>query len=109
MNLLLTKMCADLNGKLDTRTGYHVRKYRNGWFIKRNSNCFIPSDGHLRMIYQCAFLAKTKLYLRDVRVSVKEYQEALDEAGSFYTALFDGMKGYLNAKQIRCYEYLFRH
>ena len=108
MQLLLSKQCADLAGKIDFRTGYHVRKYKNGWFIRSNPNGFIPTDGHLRCIFQCANLVNAKIYLRDVRLSVKEFREALDEAGSFYSVLFDNQKGTLNAKQIIAYQKLLR-
>ena len=108
MKLYLTKTCESLIGALDLRTGYHVHVFRGGLCIRRNAKGYVPTDGHLRMILHCADLVNAKIYLRDVRVSIKEFREALDEAGSFYTVLFDGQKGTLNAKQIIAYQKLLR-
>ena len=106
MKLYLTKMCESLIGTLDFRTGYHIHAFRGGLCIRRNAKGYVPNDGHLRMILSCAKLVNAKIYLRDVRLSVKEFREALDEAGSFYSVLFDGQKGTLNAKQIIAYQKL---
>ncbi len=66
---------------LERGLGYHLQQRKNGFFSKRNTKGFVPSDGHWRFIVLCAELTRNKLYITDIRVPRCEVQAALKEAG----------------------------
>ena len=110
MEIIINRMhCLSLTGMPARQFGYSIQQQKKRFFAKRNSTGFVPKDGHLRMIYLCAEMAQTGFYVTNIRLPVKEYREALDEAGYCVSVLFDGVNGNLNAKQIRTYKSLFRH
>jgi len=80
MEILITKQCESFTGSLGKGFGYHIQRRKNGFFAKRNSNGEIPADGHLRFIFACAELAQMKTHITDIRVSRKEFSNALLEA-----------------------------
>ena len=80
MQLFLSKQCESLTGSLGSGYGYAVQKQRGGYYAKRNSKGIVPPDGHLRFILKCAELARMKLHIVDIQVSVGELDEALEEA-----------------------------
>jgi len=86
MKIILTKQCKALTGTLDAGLGYHIQKRKNGFFSKRNSNGFVPRDGHWRFIVACAELKQMRLYIAEIRVEQKELAQALYEAGHFVAA-----------------------
>ena len=85
MQIFLSKHVDSLTGKIDNRCGYHIQHRKNGFFAKRNTRGYVPSDGHIRCILQCAQLAQYKLYASDIRVHWLELSDALLQAGH-YTA-----------------------
>ena len=86
MKIILTKQCLSLTGMLGSGYGYHIQQRKNGFFAKRNSNGYVPNDGHWRFIKICAELAHDKLHIEDIRVSGYELQAALLEAYFFWSA-----------------------
>ena len=80
MQLILSKQCESLTGSLGSGYGYAVQKQKGGYYAKRNSKGIVPPDGHLRFILKCAELARMKLHIVDIQVSVGELDEALEEA-----------------------------
>ena len=80
MEIILSKQCESLTGSLGSGFGYHIQRRKNGFFAKRNTKGVVPPDGHLRFILTCADLAQSKLHIADIRVSAKEFRQALREA-----------------------------
>jgi hypothetical protein len=68
---------------LERGLGYHLVQRKNGFFARRDSKGFVPSDGHWRFIVLCAELARNKLYITDIKVNWFELQTALYEAKCF--------------------------
>lgn len=87
MEIILSKRCESIVGSIDKRIGYHIQKRKNGFFSKRNSNGYVPADGHWMMIRLCAFMAYQRLYITDIRVSGYELKAALQEAAYLESAL----------------------
>ena len=81
MKVILSSQCLSLTGMLERGLGYHLEHRKNGFFAKRNTKGFVPSDGHWRFIVLCAELTRNKLYVTDIRVPRCEVQAALKEAG----------------------------
>ena len=81
MKVILSSQCISLTGMLERGLGYHLEHRKNGFFAKRNTKGFVPSDGHWRFIVLCAELTRNKLYITDIRVPRCEVQAALKEAG----------------------------
>ena len=89
MEVILSQQCLSLVGTLERGLGYHIEHRKNGFFSKRNQRGHVPSDGHWRFIVLCAEMAQNGLYIKDVRISAKEFQSALNEAGLFSSAAHD--------------------
>ena len=83
MKVILSNRCLSLTGMLERGLGYHLQRRKNGFFSKRNTKGFVPSDGHWRFIVLCAELAHNKLYITDIKVNWLELQTALYEAKHF--------------------------
>ena len=83
MKVILSNRCLSLTGMLERGLGYHLQRRKNGFFSKRNTKGFVPSDGHWRFIVLCAELAQNRLYITDIRVSCDEVKNALTEAHHF--------------------------
>ena len=83
MKVILSNRCLSLTGMLERGLGYHLQQRKNGFFAKRNTKGFVPSDGHWRFIVLCAELAHNKLYITDIKVGWLELQTALYEAKHF--------------------------
>ena len=84
MEIILSKQCESLTGSLGSGFGYHIQKRKNGFFAQRDSKGSIPPDGHLRFIFACADLARSKLHITDIRVSAKEFRQACNKADRCY-------------------------
>ena len=80
MEIILSKQCESLTGSLGRGFGYHIQKRKKGFFAKRNTKGVVPPDGHWKFILACANLAQSKLHIADIRVSRKEFSNALWEA-----------------------------
>ena len=80
MKVILTKQCESLTGSLQRGFGYHIEKRKNGFFTKRSQRAIVPHDGHIRFIFACAELSKTKIHIEDLRLSAEELYDALYEA-----------------------------
>ena len=94
MEIILSKQCEALTGSLGEGFGYYIRRapHKDGsvrFFSQRSKHSPVPVDGHLRFIFACAELAQNKLHITDIRVSAKEFQSALNEAGLFSSAAHD--------------------
>ena len=83
MKVILSSQCISLTGMLERGLGYHLEQRKNGFFAKRNTKGFVPSDGHWRFIVLCAELTRNKLYITDIKVHWLELQTALYEAKCF--------------------------
>ena len=83
MKVILSNQCLSLTGMLERGLGYHLEHRKNGFFAKRNTKGFVPSDGHWRFIVLCAELTRNKLYITDIKVDWLELQTALYEAKCF--------------------------
>ena len=85
MEIILSKQCESLTGSLGKGFGYYIRRARKDgsvrFFSQRSKHPPIPRDGHLRFIFTCAELAQMKTHITDIRVSRKEFSNALWEAG----------------------------
>lgn len=80
MEVILTNQVDALFGTLDD-TGYLLRRSAKGRiFSMRNPKVQPPPDGQWRFICRCAQLARTHLYLDDIRVTAGELDDALEEA-----------------------------
>ena len=113
MKIILSKQVDSLTGMLDKRCGYNIQHRKTGFYVIRNTRGFVPRDGHLRCIIQCARLAKNRLYATDVNVHWMELSDALYEAGK-YTANevvrkngVEGVKTTYNARDIANLETTF--
>ena len=94
MEIILSKQCESLTGSLGKGFGYAIQKRtdhegKTRFWSVRYSNRAVPPDGHLKFIFTCADLAQMGLHIADIRVSAKELQEALEEAGLFLSAAHD--------------------
>ena len=94
MEIILSKQCEALTGSLGRGFGYSIQRRRGQdgkyhFFSQRSKHPPIPIGGHLRFIFTCAELAQMRLHIADIRVSAKELQEALEEAGLFLSAAHD--------------------
>lgn len=89
MEIILSKQCESLTGSLGRGFGYSIQKRtgRDGktrfWGV-RNSKGPIPHGGHLRFIFTCAELAKSKLHIADISISSKEFRQACEDADRWY-------------------------
>ena len=99
MKVILSEQCLSLTGMLERGLGYHLQQRKNGFFAKRNTKGFVPSDGHWRFIVLCAELTRNKLYVTDIRVPRCEVQAALKEAGLPLSGARD-VRHELNARDI---------
>ena len=85
MEIILSKQCESLTGSLGRGFGYFIvsrwsRKDVKYRYYSQRSRWDVPLDGHLRFILTCAILAQSKLHIADIRVSAKEFRQALREA-----------------------------
>lgn len=86
MEIFLSKQCESLTGSLGKGFGYYIHKRTDHdgmtrfWGV-RQAKGVIPAVGHLRFIFACAELAQMKTHITDIRVSRKEFSNALWEAG----------------------------
>ena len=83
MKVILSEQCLSLTGMLERGLGYHLVHRKNGYFARRDSKGFVPSDGHWRFIVLCAELTRNKLYITDIEVHWLELQTALYKAKRF--------------------------
>ena len=83
MKVILSSQCISLTGMLERGLGYHLVQRKNGFFARRDSKGFVPSDGHWRFIVLCAELTRNKLYVTGIKVHWLELQTALYEAKCF--------------------------
>lgn len=90
MQIFLSQQVNSISGMIDKKTGYFIvpRKEKNGKikFFGVRKRGDIPEDGHLRFILQCAGLAYSKIYVKDVKVTPQEMWDALIEAGKHQAA-----------------------
>ena len=84
MKIFLSENCVDIHGKIGN-TGYHVRRSKNTWYLRRNPNGYVPSDGHLSAIIRVASIAGG-FHVKDISIGWLELQEALFEAHRFQAA-----------------------
>ena len=80
MELFLSQRIDSYTGMLIKDTGYAVRKQYGRFFSYRCANIVVPPNGHLRFIIQCARMAQQRLYIEDIRLTGKEFLEAVEEA-----------------------------
>ena len=71
MKVILSNQCISLTGMLERGLGYHLEHRKNGFFAKRNTKGFVPSDGHWRFIVLCAELTRNKLYVSDKEIAAR--------------------------------------
>lgn len=100
MEIILSQRCESLTGSIDNGLGYHIQKRKNGFFSKRNSNGYVPADGHWMMIRLCAFMAYQRLYITDIRVTGYELKAALQEAAYLESALLVDVDEVYNAEGV---------
>lgn len=86
MLIILSNKDVSLTGSLNSNYGYHLERRKNGIFGKRNQRGYVPPDGHWRFILDCARLARTKLFLADIRLTPDELYDALVEANHWNAA-----------------------
>ena len=86
MEIILSKQCESLTGKLGRGFGYSIQRRGTRFFGKRDSKGVVPNDGHWRFIAACANLAQNKLHIADIRIDWLELQGALYEAKHFIAA-----------------------
>lgn len=100
MEIILSRHCESLTGSLGRGFGYHIQRRKNGFFGKRNSKGNVPYWGHWQFIVACAEIAKFGLHIRDIKLPVVEFHDALREANLFCSArAIDGVT-YLNAEDV---------
>ncbi len=80
MKVILSQQCLSLVGTLERGLGYHLVRRKNGFFSRRDSKGFVPSDGHWLFIVLCAEMAQNGLYINDIEVTGYELKAALLEA-----------------------------
>ena len=85
MEIILSKQCKSLTGSLGRGFGYFIvgrwsRKDVKYRYYSQRSRWDVPPDGHLRFILTCANLAQSNLHIADIRLSAKEFRQALREA-----------------------------
>ena len=100
MEIILTRHCESLTGSVGRGFGYHLQRRKNGFFGKRNSKGNVPCYGHWRFILACALLAKNGLYVRDIKVEVVEFHDALKEAHLICPESATADLTYLNADDV---------
>ncbi len=83
MKVILSEQCLSLTGMLERGLGYHLVRRKYGYFARRDSRGFVPSNGHWCFIVLCAELTRNKLYITDIKVHWLELQTALYEARHF--------------------------
>jgi len=81
MEVILSRQCASLTGTIDSKNGYAIQRRGNRFFSVRPNNKFVQPDAHWDFIVLCAELAKSGLYITDIRVKRTELFCALMEAG----------------------------
>lgn len=94
MEIILTKQCESLTGCLNKNYGYAVQKRKSKFYGVRASRGTVPPNGHILFIFACAYLAKAKLHVTDIRIHWTELYDALYEAYYFVAA----QQVYANAK-----------
>ena len=105
MEIILSSNIKSLSGTLGRGFGYFIVRRldvnKKPCFISQRSRYSVPKDGHLRFILACAELAKMGSHIADIRVSVRELNEAIEEATGYriYTLCYEEGK-ILNAKQV---------
>lgn len=87
MEIILSKNCQSLTGTISRSHGYSVRRTGERYFGIRSTRGHVPPDGHWRFILSIAHLARTKLFVTDIRIRGTEIMDALYEAGHLYAAM----------------------
>ena len=82
MEIILTKFCKSFTGTISKRHGYAIRQKGMRFYGVRNTRRIVPSDGHLRFIFDCAEMTRSGFLIADIRVPFSEFLEALMEAGA---------------------------
>ena len=84
MEIILSSNIKSLSGSLGRGFGYFIVRRldvnKKPCFISQRSRYSVPKDGHLRFIFACAVLAYFGSHINDIRVSVRELNEAIMEA-----------------------------
>ena len=105
MEIILSSNIKSLSGSLGRGFGYFIVQRQSAdkkpCFISQRSRHSVPQDGHLRFILACAEISKMGLHIADIRVSVRELNEAIEEATGYRIYSLDYEEGkMLNAKQV---------
>ena len=80
MEIILSKTLTALTGQFSKDNGYAVRRRGKRFFSARNSRGTVHYYDHWLFIVQCAELAQSKLLVTDIKLSRKEFFEAIHEA-----------------------------
>ena len=84
MEIILSSNIKSLSGSLGRGFGYFIVQRQNAdkkpCFFSQRSRHSVPKDGHLKFIFACAVLAYFGSHVDDIRVSVRELDEAIMEA-----------------------------
>ena len=81
MEVILSRLCKSFTGTISKRHGYAVRQREERYYGVRNNRGYVPPEGHLLFIYDCAGIAEEGLLFSDIRVTGAELIEAAEEAG----------------------------
>ena len=81
MEAILSVFAESFTGSIDRKLGYSMRRNGRRFFSVRNPRGNVPPDGHWNFIVNMAKLATARVYIYDIRVSVAELDEAIQEAG----------------------------
>ena len=81
MEVILSRLCKSFTGTISKRHGYAVRQREERYYGVRNNRGYVPPEGHLMFIYDCAGIAEEGLLFSDIRVTGAELIEAAEEAG----------------------------
>ena len=105
MEIILSSNIESLSGSLGRGFGYFIVRRQNAdkkpCFISQRSRYGVPNNGHLRFILACAELAKMGSHIADIRVSVRELNEAIEEATGYRIySLYQKEDEMLNAEQV---------
>ena len=81
MEAILSVFAESFTGAIDRKLGYSMRRNGRRFFSVRNAHRIVPPYGHWQFIVRMAKLATARVYIYDIRVSVAELDEAIQEAG----------------------------
>ena len=80
MEIVLARHCKSLTGTISKRHGYAIRQKGMRFYGVRNTRRIVPSDGHLRFIFDCAEMTRSGFLIADIRVMGEELLQAAREA-----------------------------